>query len=666
MARGSRRCEQGGPGGAVRNSPLRSAATAGGLSPIVDSLPDDESDAETPSGAARVGRLARRYPLPFIAISGLAVGASLTYLFPLGWLGRYVWLGTLLVGGLPLVYQTLRRLWRGEFASDVIAMLAIVAALALDQAFAGVIIVLMQSSGEAIDSYAFHRASASLRELLKRAPRRARRRRDDRLEEVSVEEVAVGDRLVVLAGDMIPVDGAVASTEAFVDEAALTGEPVPRRRVTGDRVLSGSLNVGAPFDMVAEQLAKESVYARIVQLVRSAQERKPPLQRLADRYAVWFTPLTLVVAAIGWLWTTSPQTALAVLVVATPCPLIIATPIAVIGAVNRAADWGLVVKSGGAIEEIGRAKVVVFDKTGTLTSGHPEVDGVVPFDPAWTPEALLRIAGSLEQLSSHPLAKATARSAAEKGGPLPTPEEVVETGGAGVEGRVGGRRVIVGSASLLRQRLGSDPTPLWTLHYPTDSRLSRLLAFVAVDGVPAGAISYSDRLRPGVPAMVDRLSRIGVERVALLTGDTSANAESTARLAHIGEFAGDLMPEGKVARIREYRERYGSTVMVGDGINDAAALASASVGVAMGAGGSGISAEAADMVLLVDDVTRVADGIALGQRMVRIARQGIFFGLGTSLVLMAIAARGLVLPAIGATLQELLDVVVIANALRVR
>lgn len=632
-------------------------------------MTDSEIDETTPtyeSGSLRIGAIVRRYPLPFLAIAGLIVGASLTYLFHQSGLGRWVWLGTLVVGGLPLVYQTVRRIFRGEFASDIIAMLAIVGALALDQAFAGVIIVLMQSSGEAMDSYAFHRASASLRQLLKRAPRRARRRSGDVVDDIPVDQVAVGDRLVVLTGDMLPVDGEVSSSEALIDESAVTGEPLPHRRPAGDHVLSGSINVGPPFDLRADRRSGESTYSRIVELVRTAQARKPPLQRLADRFAVWFTPLALAVAAAGWALTQTPVTALAVLVVATPCPLIIATPIAVIGAVNRAAEMGLVVKSGGAIEEIGRARVVAFDKTGTLTAGRPEVQEVAVLDSAWSRAEVLRVAAALEQLSSHPLAAATVREARKAAVTLPTPRDVVETGGAGIEGVVDGHRVFVGSSTLIRRRWGRDLRPEGNRLPARREVEGWLVAFVMVDGSPVGAILYADPIRPGVPAMVDRLQALGVQHVVLLSGDSSANAATIARAAHISEFSGDLLPEGKVERIREYRERVGSTVMVGDGINDAAALASASVGIAMGARGVGISVEAADIVLLVDDVTRVPDGIALGQRMVAVARQGIYFGLGASVVLMIIAAGGFVLPAVGALLQEVIDVLVILNALRVR
>jgi heavy metal translocating P-type ATPase len=607
----------------------------------------------------------RRYPIPFVALAGLGVGAALTYLGRVPSAGQAAWLITLIAGGAPLVYQTGRRILRGEFASDVIAALAILGAIALDQAFAGVLIVLMQSGGEAIDSYAFHRASASLHALLERAPRRALRRVGDLVEVVAAEAVEVGDRLVVPTGDMLPVDGTVSSVESLLDESAVSGEPLPRRRLAGEHVLSGSLNVGPPFELRADRRSAESQYGRIVALVRDAQTRKPPLQRLADRYAVWFTPLALVVAALGWGLTRMPQTALAVLVVATPCPLIIATPIAVIGAVNRAAARGIVVKNGGALEEIAQTQVVVFDKTGTITSGRPEVEQVFSFDTAYPPDRILGLAASLEQFSSHPLAAATVRQARSRSVVLPPATGSEETAGAGVSGQVDGLPVRVGSSTFVTRGLRPDPEVARTMTNGPASRPGALVAYVLVDRNVVGAIRFADRLRPEVPGLVRRLREQGARRIVLLTGDTTENALAAAHAAGISEAFGNLLPEEKEAHVRECRERDGTTVMVGDGINDAAALASASVGVAMGARGSGISAEAADMVLLVDDVGRLGDGIDIGQRMVRIAKQGIVFGLGASLVLMAIASFGFVVPALGAVLQEVIDVLVIANALRV-
>ena len=617
-------------------------------------------------GVARWIDRVRRYPLPFFAIAGLAIGAFLAYAVGQGGAARWVWLVTLVVGGIPLVWHTVRRVLRGQFASDIIATLAIVAAIALDQAFAGVIIVLMQSSGEALDAFAFHRASSSLDQLLRRAPRRAQRRQGDAIVEIPVETVVVGDLLIVRSGDMIPVDGRVASGEALVDESTVTGEPLPVRRESGAHLLSGSVNVGGPFDLIAERVSGESQYARIVELVRTAQGRKPAIQRLADRYAVWFTPITVVVALGGWFLTQTPLTALAVLVVATPCPLIIATPIAVIGAVNRAADRGIVVKSGGAIEEVGRAKVVVFDKTGTITSGRPEVERIVPLAPSVAEHDLLADAATIEQFSSHPLALAVVREAKERGLRLPPPSELAEIPGAGMEGRVDGRKLLIGSASLVESRYGLDLAEAWAALTSATEVRGRLVSFVVADDRPIGAIVFADRLRPGVPTLVGRLGSLGVAHVVMLTGDRHANAQEIAHQAGLTEFEGELLPEEKVDRVVRFRKELGSTVMVGDGVNDAGALAAASVGIAMGAHGAGISTDAADVVLLVDDVSRVGDAVSLGQRMVSIARQGIIFGLGASGVLMVIAASGHVLPAIGAVLQELLDVAVIVNALRVR
>ncbi len=615
------------------------------------------------SAARRWGRWAVRYPLPFLALAGLIVGAYLSFGLHRPQPAAYVWLGTLVVGGSPLVFATARRLWHRQFASDVIATLAILAAIGLDQAFAGVIIVLMQSGGEAIEDYAFHRASASLERLTRRAPRWAYRYDGDEVTRVPVDAVAPGDRLAVRAGDILPVDGTIASATAVVDDSAVTGEPLPKTLRSGASVLSGSANVGPPFDLLAVRPSRESQYSRIVELVRTAQTRKPNIQRLADRYAVWFTPTTVVLAAIASLATHSPLTGLAVLVVATPCPLILATPIAVVRAINRASDRGVVAKSGSAMEELGRAKAVLFDKTGTLTSGQPEVDRVVPFGPN-DPAEVVRLAAALERYSSHPLSAAIARCA--QGIRLPAVANVHEFPGAGVAGTIEGRRVVVGSRTLCVSVAGRTLDAEREAVQRSGAVSGRLVSYLLVDGSPAGALLFADPLRPEVVGLAGRLTALGVQHLGLLTGDSRENAEDVARQAGIPNVDAELLPEAKVERVGEVRRRFGSTVMVGDGINDAAALASASVGVAMGAHGSGISAEAADVVLLVDDVGRVADGISLGQGMLRIARQGILFGLGTSLVLMGIASFGFIAPAVGAVIQEVLDVVVIFNALRVR
>jgi len=598
----------------------------------------------------------RENPIPLLALIGLLIGAALRFLIGKPDLADAVWLLVLVVGGAPTVWRTIQKMRKGDFASDVVAMLAIVTAVIMREYFAGVIIVIMQTGGEALEAYSLRRASSSLEQLLARAPRIAHRKVADQITEINVAQVKVNDTLVVRPGDLIPVDGALLSLQAEINESALTGEPLTRTKQSNDPLLSGSVNEGDAFEMTASKLANESKYAQIVQLVRNAQEEKPPLQRLADQYAVWFTPVTLIMAALGWLITGTPTTILAVLVVATPCPLILAVPVAVIGGINRAAAVGIVVKSGTAIEQIGQVAVMVFDKTGTLTFGTPTVDEIVPFGEM--PQAdLLRIAGSLEQLSSHTLAQALTSDAQQKHR-LSLPSDFHETPGFGVEGDLNGQHVIVGSPRFLKEKTGKA--------IPEASKAPELATYVAVDGIAVGLITFKDQLRPGVPELMKRLRELGVQRLVMLTGDNKEHADVVGKQAGLDQIEANLLPEDKVRLVQDLKKQYGTVGMVGDGINDAPALATATVGLAMGAHGTGISAEAADIVLLVDDISRVANAVEDGQRMIRIAKQSIYVGLGLSFVCMVLAALGLIPPAVGALLQEGIDVAVIVNALRAR
>ena len=570
--------------------------------------------------------------------------------------GDAVWLGTLVVCGLPLVGRTVAGMVRGRFAADIVASLAIVAALLVDQYFAGAVIVLMQSGGEALERYAMRRASSSLDALLARAPTLAHRLRPNgHIEDVPVEAIAVGDQLVVRPGELVPVDGRVMDGRSSVDQSAITGEPLPVPAVAGTELFSGGLTLDGALTLEATRRSAESQYQQIIQLVEQARRQKPPLQRLADRWAVWFTPLTLGVCAFAWWLTRDPAVVLAVLVVATPCPLILAVPVAVIAAISRAARAGVIVKTGAAIEHLGTSRVVVFDKTGTLTLGQPTVSAIRATDGA-APDEVLRLAASLEEFSSHHLARAVARAGRERGLSLTHPRDVIETPGSGVSGTVNGARVDVGSASFLVSRGVAVPMP--------DSK--HTTAFVATGGRLMGEIEFADRLRPQVPALMRRLAVLGVTDTVMLTGDRLTAADVIATSAGIRTVLANLLPAGKVAAIRELKRRYGTVTMVGDGINDAPALATATVGIALGAHGTAAPAAAADMVLLVDDVARVADAMAISQRMRRIALQSVGIGLGVSLALMVMAAFGLIRPAVGAVLQEALDAAVILNALRAR
>ena len=598
----------------------------------------------------------RDNPIPFAALTGLLIGAVLRFPLAKPGAGNSVWLIVLVAGGAPIVWQTIRKMLNGNFASDVVAMLAIITAVIMREYFAGVIIVIMQTGGEALENYSLRRASSLLEELLARAPRIARRKTGDQIVEIDAAQVRAGDVLVVRPGDLIPVDGTLLSSQAEIDESALTGEALTRTKQIEDALLSGSVNTGDAFEMHASKIAAESKYAQIVQLVRTAQEDKPPLQRLADRYAVWFTPVTLILCAAGWLITGTPLTILAVLVVATPCPLILAVPVAVIGGINRAAAAGIVVKSGTAIEQIGQVRVMVFDKTGTLTFGTPTVDEVVSFGTRAQNE-LMHIAGSVEQMSAHTLGQALALAARQQQ-TLSLPANFHETPGFGVEGDLDGHHIALGSLRFLTDKTGST--------IPAASRSAELATYVAVDKSIDGMISFRDQLRPGVPELMARLRAMGIQRTVMLTGDNREHAEAVGKQAGLDQIEANLLPEDKVRLVRDFKKQYGVVAMVGDGINDAPALATATVGLAMGAHGTGISAEAADIVLLVDDITLVAKAVEAGQRMSRIARQSLFIGLGLSLVLMVIAAFGKITPVIGALLQEGIDVAVILNALRAR
>jgi heavy metal translocating P-type ATPase len=572
-----------------------------------------------------------------------------------------VWSAGLAITGLPVVWRTLRGVASGRFAADLVAMLAIVSALFLGEPLAGLIVVLMQTGGEALERYAEGRASEAVRELEAAAPRQAHRVRAGGTEDVEADAVAVGDELLVRPGELVPCDGLVLSGRSHVDAARLTGEPLPVSAGPGTRLLSGSLNLDGPLTIRATAPASESQYARIVELVRTAQESKSPLQRLADRYAVWFTPFTLLVCAAAYLLTEDPVRVLAVLVVATPCPLILATPVAVVGGINRAARRGIIFRHGSALEQLAGITVAVFDKTGTLTIGRPRVARVLAAPPYTEPE-LLRLAGAVEHGSGHLLARTVCEEVAARGIVPAKAREVTETPGEGVTGRAGDRRVTVGGwAYVLRQHPGAEAGLRAALAADGDDALR---AYVAVDGVGAGVIEYADRIRSGVPGFLATLRRLGVRRALLLSGDDQANATAVGLAVGTDEAHGGLLPGEKVAFVQRLVKEGERVLMVGDGTNDAPALSSATVGMALASGGGGISAEAADAVILADDPTRIAEAIAISRRTLRLARQSIWAGLGLSGIAMVAASLGFIPPVAGALLQEGIDVAVILNALR--
>ena len=591
-------------------------------------------------------------PLAALAVilSGLALRAG-----PLAVWGGRVWMAGHVLLGARVVWQTVRGMLRGQFAADLVATLAIVTALVLWQPLAGMVVVLMQTGGEALDQYAARRASRAVAALEAEAPRQAHRRAGAAWEDIGADAVRPGDLLLVRPGEMLPCDGTVQEGRSHLDVSRLTGEPLPALVEAGSGVRSGSLNLESPFTFVSTAPAAESQYARIVQLVRSAEASKAPLQRVADRYAVLFTPLTLVVCALAWGASQDPLRVLAVLVVATPCPLILAAPVALIGGINRAARAGVIVRHGEALERMSAATVVLLDKTGTITLGRPAVTAVRPCAP-FTEVELLSLAASVEQGSGHLLARSVVEAAEARGLALPPVEAVEERPGLGVHGTVRGRRVAIGSPLYLRSVAPAVALP--------DGTAPGLRAWVVVDGQVGGAIEFADRLRPEAPGLMAALRGLGFSRLILVTGDHAGHAEAVAREVGITEVHAGLLPEDKVAVVAGLEAAGHRVLMLGDGTNDAPALSRASVGVALAAHGGGITAEAADAVVLADDPSRVAQAIVISRRTMRVARQSIWAGLGLSSVAMGFAAFGVIPPTAGAILQELIDLAVILNALR--
>jgi heavy metal translocating P-type ATPase len=526
----------------------------------------------------------------------------------------------------------------------------------LDQPLAGLVVVLMQTGGEALERYAEGRASAALRMLEDAAPRVAHRWRGAVVEDVSVDAIVVGDELLIRPGEIVPCDGVVVDGRSHVDVSTITGEPVPLSAVAGVELMSGSLNQEGALRLRARAGAAESQYARIVEMVRTAQASKAPLQRLADRYAVWFTPLTLAVCAVTYVVTRDPQRILSVLVVATPCPLILATPVAIIGGINRAARSRIIVRHGGALEQLAGVTVAVFDKTGTLTIGRPEVSNVVTTDGV-DPASLLALAAAVEERSGHLLARSVVAAARARGLPIADAHGIVETPGRGVAGEVDGKDVAVGSRAYVQSRY---PVLRDGWKMPATTTLT---AHVAVDGEHAGAIEFADRVRGAAPAMIAELRELGIQRILLVSGDDAATTRAVADAAGITDARGDLLPQDKVSIVTELVKSGERVVMIGDGTNDAPALSAATVGIAVTRHG-GVTAEAGDAVLVSDDIADVGQALRISKRTMRVARQSIIAGLGASLVAMGFAAAGMIPPTAGALLQEGIDIAVILNALR--
>lgn len=600
-----------------------------------------------------------RRTLIAIALTGLITGAAA---WAYGWsdLASWCWAAGTVPVIIGLLISMIRDFLAGRVGVDSVAFVSMSGALALGQNLAGIVIAIMYAGGNLLEDMAVARAQRDLRSLIDRVPRVAHRRIGSNIEDMPIDQVAIGDDILVRAGEVVPVDGIVQSQLATIDEAALTGEPIPVSRRAGELARSGSINAGDSFEIRASATASESTYAGIVRMVSAAQTAKSPFVRMADRYALLLLPITLTVAGGAWFYSNDPVRALAVLVAATPCPLILAAPVAFIAGIAQAAKRGILIKGGGPLEALAHTQTVMFDKTGTLTIGGARLVAIEAA-PGQSVEEILRIAGSLEQASHHVVAAAIVEAAIGRGLKLSVPSKAREMMGSGLEGIIDGQIVRVGSHQMV---FGARKPDVWAMRTLRRAAWrSALSVFVAVNGRTIGAILLADELRRETPRAVQSLRTAGVSRIVMVTGDRADAAETIGAALDLDAVLAEREPADKVDAVTT-EQRQAPTVMVGDGINDAPALAAANVGIAMGARGASASSEAADIVILVDRLDRVSDAVSIARRTRGIALQSIVSGMTLSGLAMSFAAIGLLPPIAGALTQEAIDVAVILNALR--
>ncbi len=576
-----------------------------------------------------------------------------------------IWTAAALPVLATLLWEIVTTLRRGEVGLDIVAALSMSFALLYGEPLAAVVVALMYAGGQFLEAFAARRARREMTALLGRVPERAMLYRNGGLEEVAITAIVPGDRVLVRHGDVVPVDGTVAAGEALLDEAVLTGEPLPVKRRAGEQVRSGATNAGDAFDLTASAVSAESTYAGIVRLVEGAQAAKAPMVRLADRFALGFLALTVTMATAAWWFSGEPIRALAVLVCATPCPQILAVPVAVVSGLSRSARRGVLLKGGGVLERLARTITLVADKTGTLTVGAARVQGIDPAN-GYDASEVLRFAASLDQASPHVVATALVNEAQDRGLSLTPPTGVSEDAGAGISGRVGRHRVAVGGPRFVRAHVRAGERDVVTAHAASGV----LIVAVAIDGRFAGHIHLADEVRGDAHALLAGLREAGVHRIVLASGDRPDVVAKVGAALGVDEALGGLTPQQKVeVVIAERRKahagaREANVMMVGDGVNDAPALAAADIGVAMGARGSAASSEAADAILLVDDLGRLGETLTIARRSRAIAMQSVVAGLTLSIAAMTAAAFGYLQPVQGAILQEVIDVAVILNALR--
>ncbi len=565
---------------------------------------------------------------------------------------------TALLLALPLMKGMYEDVRSGSYGIDILALTAIVTSVLLKEYWAAIVIVLMLTGGEALEDYAEHRSKTELDALLARAPRTAHVLRGKKVFDVPVSQIRIGDKIIIKPGEIVPVDAVVIEGSGSVDESSLTGESLPETKDAGGRLLSGSVALDAALTARATQTAEGSQYQQIVKLVRSAANSQAPFVRLADRYSIPFTVVAFAIAGTVWSISGDAIRFLEVIVVATPCPLLLAAPIAIISGMSRMAKQGIIVRTGSALERLAEVKTIAFDKTGTLTKGKPVVAEVIPYG-TYTKEQILGFASALESSSTHVLASAINEAALQGGIKVAKAHHVRETAGHGLSAVINGKKVLVGRLSMLKNHDIAEPKGF------ASNRIRLTATYVAVGEELAGAITFHDEIRPEASGMLQNLRKLGVHNFLMVTGDNAATANAVAKKLGIEDVRAETLPADKLKAVAALTHR--PVAFVGDGVNDAPVLTASDVGIAIAADntrGSTVASQSADLIIMVDDIGRVATGVGIARRTFMIARQSILVGIGLSVVLMLIFATGKFKPIYGAAIQELVDVVVIFNALR--
>ena len=599
-------------------------------------------------------RFVREYKLFALAVAAIIIALGLKF----AGLNTASNMVIVVVAGIELV-PLLWGMWQdfrtGRYGIDILAATAIIASILLKEYWAAIVIVLMLTGGEALENYAQNRAKTELKSLLANAPQKANLIKKGKVTEVSVDEIRIGDRLLIKAGELVPVDGSIIEGSANFDESSLTGESLPEPKTVGESLLSGSINLDGAVTIRATAIAADSQYQQIVKLVSSANATKAPFVRLADRYSIPFTILAYAIACGVWAISGEAIRFLEVIVVATPCPLLLAAPIALISGMSRSSSRGIIVKSGTALERLAEAKSMAFDKTGTLTSGNIAVDEIKAIG-SFTNEEVLSYAASLETNSGHILANAIIEAAKQKGVKFKKAKHVQETHGRGLSAVIKQQPILVGRLSLMEENEVQLPKSF------KPESVQKTAVYVAVDGTLAGYITLKDEVRDETPDTLARVYNLGIKNIMMITGDNKTVAEKVSQDLGISKFHADALPADKLHIIEKVKQR--PVVFVGDGVNDAPILTAADVGIALGARGSTAASESADIVIMQDNFGRVATALAIAKRTFFIAKQSILIGIGLSIGLMLIFATGKFTPLAGAIVQEIVDVFVIINALR--